>query len=100
MSYSAGILNSLVWNSKWTFHLERLHHKAVVRFTALNVASLLVSAFGVSLLVDVLEFNATVSWFGVMSVITVVNFVGTKYWAFSGMVTEQREPRAHPLADL
>ena len=43
-SYSAGILNSYIWNSKWTFKKERSHSlKTVLMFILVNVLSLGVS---------------------------------------------------------
>ena len=43
-SYSAGILNSYIWNSKWTFKKERSHSlKTVLMFFLVNVLSLGVS---------------------------------------------------------
>ncbi|MFP6324179.1 MULTISPECIES: GtrA family protein [Bacillus amyloliquefaciens group] len=81
-SYSAGIINSYVWNRKWTF---RVKHKAdgkeIVRFLIINLAAsgitfLLLYAFqkgGCSLLVS--KLAATIG--GMM-----MNFIGNRIWVF------------------
>lgn len=81
-SYSAGIINSYVWNRKWTFRVKRkADRKEIMRFLMINLAVsgitfLLLYAFqkgGCSLLVS--KFAATIG--GMM-----MNFIGNRIWVF------------------
>lgn len=81
-SYSAGIINSYVWNRKWTFRVKRkADRKEIMRFLMINLAAsgitfLLLYAFqkgGCSLLVS--KFAATIG--GMM-----MNFIGNRIWVF------------------
>ncbi|MEH7055316.1 GtrA family protein [Bacillus velezensis] len=81
-SYSAGIINSYVWNRKWTFRVKRkADGKEIMRFLMINLAAsgitfLLLYAFqkgGCSLLVS--KFAATIG--GMM-----MNFIGNRIWVF------------------
>ncbi|MED3448283.1 GtrA family protein [Bacillus velezensis] len=81
-SYSAGIINSYVWNRKWTFRVKRkADGKEIMRFLMINLAAsgitfLLIYAFqkgGCSLLVS--KFAATIG--GMM-----MNFIGNRIWVF------------------
>ncbi|MFP3672199.1 GtrA family protein [Bacillus sp. SIMBA_031] len=81
-SYSAGIINSYVWNRKWTFRVKRkADEKEIMRFVMINLAAsgitfLLLYAFqkgGCSLLVS--KFAATIG--GMM-----MNFIGNRIWVF------------------
>ncbi|MDP1497366.1 GtrA family protein [Bacillus velezensis] len=81
-SYSAGIINSYVWNRKWTFPVKRkADGKEIMRFLMINLAAsgitfLLLYAFqkgGCSLLVS--KFAATIG--GMM-----MNFIGNRIWVF------------------
>ncbi|MCE0741284.1 GtrA family protein [Bacillus sp. G16] len=81
-SYSAGIINSYVWNRSWTFRVKRkAGGKEIVRFFMINIAAsgitfLLLYLFqkgGCSLLVS--KLAATIG--GMM-----VNFIGNRIWVF------------------
>ena len=81
-SYSAGIINSYVWNRKWTFRVKRkADGKEIMRFLMINLAAsgitfLLLYAFqkgGCSLLVS--KLAATIG--GMM-----MNFIGNRIWVF------------------
>ncbi|WP_369546623.1 GtrA family protein [Bacillus velezensis] len=81
-SYSAGIINSYVWNRKWTFRVKRkADGTEIMRFLMINLAAsgitfLLLYAFqkgGCSLLVS--KFAATIG--GMM-----MNFIGNRIWVF------------------
>ncbi|MEC1668350.1 GtrA family protein [Bacillus mojavensis] len=81
-SYSAGIINSYVWNRNWTFQVKRkADGKEIVRFLMINIAAsgitfLLLYLFqrgGCSLLVS--KLAATIG--GMM-----MNFIGNRIWVF------------------
>ncbi|AUZ26621.1 GtrA family protein [Bacillus cabrialesii] len=81
-SYSAGVINSYVWNRSWTFRVKRkAGGKEIVRFLMINIAAsgitfLLLYLFqkgGCTILVS--KLAATIG--GMM-----VNFIGNRIWVF------------------
>ena len=82
-SYSAGIANSFLWNSLWTFRVTSPGAGHALRFVALNLANLIASAIAIFVFVDLMGFNVTIVWLVVMALVTIANFTGSKYWAFA-----------------
>ncbi|WP_066325289.1 GtrA family protein [Anoxybacteroides amylolyticum] len=88
-SYSAGAINSYVWNRIWTF---RVQEKALVQqffqFIILNLLSLgttvvllqLLQLTGLSLFMS----KVTVTIAGMA-----INFIGSRFWVFSSSVHER-----------
>lgn len=82
-SYSAGVINSYVWNRTWTF---RVQEKASVhqffQFTLLNLVSL-----GTTVILLQLLQLAAISLFTSKVIATIagmaVNFIGSRFWVFS-----------------
>lgn len=70
ISYSAGILNSYIWNSKWTFKKESKNDfKTVLLFVLANVLSLGVSLGVLWLFKNPLGWNEDI----------VLNFIGLQF---------------------
>jgi len=82
LSYLVGMLWSYYWNRKWTFKSQGNVAAEAMRFFALQIAFLFLSAAMLGLLVDHLHQNPSLSWLGTAVVITVLNFVASRFWAF------------------
>jgi len=82
VSYAAGTAWSYFWNRRFTFRSTSPALPQATRFVGLQIALALVSTLLIGLVVDVLGFSPTPSWFVVMGVITVTNFVLCRWWAF------------------
>ena len=84
VSYSCGVLNSYLWNSRWTFKQEQKRtKKEFLLFVLVNLVS-----YGASLFI----LYACRTWFGIENgtvrnliatpVAVVINFVGNKLFVF------------------
>ncbi|MCM3787236.1 GtrA family protein [Domibacillus indicus] len=80
LSYSAGTLNSFVWNRSWTFKVSgRIHIEEITKFLLLNVIALCMSTFLLSLLSgQPLFISKTIATLSGLS----VTFFGSRFWVF------------------
>jgi len=80
--YSAGVINSFIWNKLWTFQVKNQTAAQFGRFLALNLSCLILSSAALFLFADSLGWPSLPVWFITMGVVTLVNFVVSKYWVF------------------
>jgi putative flippase GtrA len=81
--YTAGVINSFIWNRSWTFRVKHQPGTQFVRFLALNLLCLLLSSASLFLFTDFLDWAYLPVWFVTMGIVTVINFGISKYWVFS-----------------
>lgn len=89
ISYGVGMLNSYVLNKYWTFAQKgQLEPKQAIRFTVLNLGSLLISLGLLALFKDQLELKLI--WAKLLATVatTLVNFAGSKLWVFRANETK------------
>ena len=84
VGYTAGIINSFIWNRGWTFKAEHAIGAQFGRFLALNLFCLVLSSAGLFLFTDFLGWASLPVWFVTMGVVTLINFAVSKYWVFAG----------------
>ena len=82
IGYSAGIINSFVWNKLWTFKARHETASQFGRFLLLNIACLLLSSLSLFIFIDFLGFLYGPVWFITMSMVTIINFAVSRYWVF------------------
>lgn len=82
IGYSAGIINSFVWNKLWTFKARHETVSQFGRFLLLNLACLLLSSLSLFIFIDSLGFLYGPVWFITMGMVTVINFAVSRYWVF------------------
>jgi len=82
--YTAGIINSFIWNRLWTFQAKYDAAIQFGRFLALNLFCLVMSSASLFLFTDYLRWSYLPVWFFTITVVTIVNFIVSKYWVFSG----------------
>lgn len=90
-SYTVGILWSYLLNRKWTFSQAYDSRGQFMRFVSVQLGLMIASSACIGLLVDVLRFNGTWSWLGVMAVVTLANYGLCKFFVFT-----IREERSEP----
>jgi putative flippase GtrA len=89
ISYGVGMLNSYTLNKYWTFAQKgQLEPKQALRFTVLNLGSLIISLGLLALFKDQLELKLI--WAKLLTTVatTLVNFVGSKLWVFRANETK------------
>lgn len=82
VGYSAGIVWSFVWNSRFTFHSRAPVVTRGVRFLVVQLSMALASTAGIGVCAHVLRWAPTPSWFAVMVPVTIGNFLLSKHWVF------------------
>jgi len=80
--YSAGIINSFVWNKLWTFKVKHKTAAQFGRFLALNLFCLIGSSASLFLFTDYLGWAYLPVWFITMGIVTLLNFGLSKFWVF------------------
>jgi putative flippase GtrA len=84
--YAAGVVNSFLLNSRWTFAGVDRSKRNFIRFFLLNVVGLIVTSGLMLYFVDVNRWSYLPTWLVVTGVVTILNFLGSKYWAFAPTV--------------
>jgi putative flippase GtrA len=81
--YLTGMISSFLLNKTWTFGTRHTSMTQVWRFVAVSAFGLTCSTLALFIFVDLLEKPYLPTWFVTTSAIMILNFLGTKYWAFS-----------------
>ena len=83
VSYSAGVVNSFVWNRFWTF--ERRGRPAgpeMLRFVLLNLLSWGLALGTIAVLTQAWAWPVLAAKVGAIAVSLLVNFAGSRLWVF------------------
>jgi putative flippase GtrA len=81
--YMGGTINSLFWNSRWTFAGHaRLGVSHVVRFFTVNIGSLLVNAGTLYIVVEHYNIPPELGQLAAITTGLAVNFVGCRIFVF------------------
>lgn len=101
ISYTAGIANSYVWNTLWTFKKERSRTaREMLLFILVNLVSYGVSVGVLALFKDVWGVPNEIVNKTVASLFSaLVNFAGNKLFVFNKPVPAQEEQEAHKEKD-
>jgi putative flippase GtrA len=90
LGYSVGILNSFIFNKRWTFK-DRKSDKNIwkktvyefIQFITVNMISLAVSVLTMDLLIKYVSMNVFLSKAVVILVAQAINFISYKLWVFA-----------------
>ncbi|MGI6587028.1 MAG: GtrA family protein [Gracilibacteraceae bacterium] len=84
--YAAGMFNSFIMNRIWTF--RRFDAGSItgeaLRFFAVNAFSMAASSAAMWLFTDVFKISAFLSKAGILLLTQIINYVGYRFWVFSG----------------
>ena len=83
VGYCFGLVNSFIWNSRWTFKgLGREGISKMVRFGLMNLISLGVNVFVLRICVTWLGTIPEIGQVVALGFSIIANFTGNKYWTF------------------
>ncbi|MCM3771362.1 GtrA family protein [Priestia aryabhattai] len=83
ISYGCGVLNSYLLNRAWTFQQQGKRRKhEFLKFTMLNVVTLIVTSFLLTLFHYKFNISLPYSKILVTIVSIVLNYIGTRFWVF------------------
>jgi len=80
--YAAGLINSFIWNRKWTFESKEKVNKTVFKFMLTFVFSYLLQLGVLYLLLNHLLIDTYWCHLLAMAVYTAANFILNKYYTF------------------
>lgn len=81
--YLAGLINSFIWNKRWTFHSEKHYSKEIFPFLIVFALSFLLNLIVVVLSVELLQINPNIAQILGITAYSLCNFFINKYWTFS-----------------
>lgn len=81
--YSLGLINSFIWNKKWTFRSDSHYSKEIFPFLIIFIVSYIANLVTVILSVEALKINANVSQILGIGSYTITNFSSNRKWTFS-----------------
>jgi putative flippase GtrA len=92
VAYIAGMVNSFIWNRSWTFRARGKVLPQAVRFTVVNLVSLVLGTWAMHAFVDQRGLPEMAVFLPLAVVITLLNYYGSKLWAFAqpASASEQR----------
>lgn len=83
IGYFFGLINSFIWNKKWTFRSENPYLKEVLPFFTIFIISYIANLFTVMVSVEILRFNPNISQVLGTGIYAVSNFLLNRKWTFS-----------------
>lgn len=86
LGYGFGIINSFIFNKKWTFQNHKSNKKIlyeIFQFIIVNLISLIVTVIVMNLLVKNLNINVYVAKVMVTLTAQIINFLAYKFLVFS-----------------
>ena len=91
--FSAGVVNSFLWNKHWTFAVKRINasgdvrrkHKAVqfLQFVVINLITLGVTEIGLLISIDHAHIPVLTAKLMIIAFAQAINFFGYKLWVFT-----------------
>ena len=85
LGYSFGIVNSFMFNKKWTFHSsnnrKKIFHE-IVQFAIINLSTLIITLIVINILVKIFIMNVYEAKIIVTLIAQVTNFLAYKLWIF------------------
>ena len=82
IGYSCGLINSFIWNKKWTFRTSKTASKTVIPFLIVFFVSYVSNLLCIILCVDYWSIHPNIAQlFGIFTYST-TNFLLNKFWTF------------------
>lgn len=83
LAYSAGILNSYLWNKYWTFRIKKSSIvRELLKFLTINLIGLGLNTILMILFVEILKTEKILAQIFTVGFVMILNFLGSKFWVF------------------
>jgi len=83
-SYAAGILNSYLWNSRWTFGIKKYNALSLVKFLLVYLFTFMLNLLILIILVKAVRIPVLISQSIALAIATLFSFAVHKLWSFKG----------------
>jgi len=84
VAYAAGILNSYLWNSRWTFGIKKYNAVSLVKFLLVYLFTFMLNLLILIILVKVVRIPVLISQSMALAIATLFSFAAHKLWSFKG----------------
>ena len=83
IGYTLGLINSFIWNKRWTFMSKNHYSKEIVPFLVVFIISYSMNLVSVIVSVESLKINPNIAQVLGIGVYSIINFLLNKRWTFS-----------------
>ncbi|AIQ55093.1 GtrA family protein [Paenibacillus sp. FSL R7-0331] len=83
ISHIIGVVNSFLWNSKWTFNTAEIKLSRVLKFCLVYLVTLFLNLATLSFFVEWVGVEVLIAQLLSLFITTAVSFFGHKYWSFN-----------------
>ncbi len=83
LSYGVGIINSYIWNKKWTFQGKGNVFVEMLRFVLIYLCSYLINLLLMYIFVEKIDIVPEISIVITLLLTTAISFIGHKLWSFN-----------------
>ncbi|MBT3538542.1 GtrA family protein [Candidatus Parcubacteria bacterium] len=83
VEYIFGIINSYIWNRRFTFRSKKQHSETFGKFVMVYVVMFLLNYIFLYIFIDILHWHVAASQIVALMLIVPITFVAHKSWSFS-----------------
>ena len=87
IGYFVGLINSFIWNKRWTFKSKNKFQKELLPFFVMFLISYSINLGIVILSAEILLINKNICQIIGIFFYTVTNYIGNKFWTFKSIIT-------------
>ena len=81
LGYVFGLINSYIWNLRWTFKSNH-SNRILIKFILVNFVALSVNLISMRVMVEKIEMNEFIAQIIAIGISLIVNFGGNNFWTF------------------
>ena len=82
ISHMIAVINSYIWNKKWTFKSKDNSRKEVLKFVSVYIGTFLINLLMLALFVEKLMLDPKTGQVFALGIVAIISFFGNKYWSF------------------
>lgn len=83
IGYSLGLINSFLWNKRWTFRSLNHYSKEIIPFIFIFIVSYFANLIGLIISVEVFMINHNLSFILGSIIYVAISFTANRKWTFS-----------------
>jgi len=81
-AYFFGVLNSYLWNSKWTFQAKGFNQREFIKFILVYISTFILNLLILDIEINIMRMNELASQGIALIIAAFVSFISYKYWVF------------------
>lgn len=81
--YILGLINSFIWNKRWTFRSGKHYSKEILQFFVVFVISYISNLIFLVIFVEIFHINQNIAFILSSTIYVLVGFTANRLWTFS-----------------